>query len=248
MTGMEERKQFTMYESIYKSLQRIRKKQDRADAYDAICAYALYNQKPDLESLSEAGAIVFELIQPVLDTARKKAVGGMQSGKLPESNRRTAGSYRKDTGKMPGSQGEDVRKEKEKEIEKEIETESEREKEGSGEPLGNARARDERNAFSLFWGEYPNKTDREEAWKAWQALNPDEGLSRAIREGLEAWKRSGQWLDDDGRFIPTAVKWLQKRRWEAPPTPNKPDIPKGASGVFGQAELEAIQRVLREEI
>ena len=39
---MDERKQFTMYESIYKALQRIRKKPDRADAYDAICAYALY--------------------------------------------------------------------------------------------------------------------------------------------------------------------------------------------------------------
>ena len=65
-----------MYESIYKALQKIRNKKDRADAYDAICAYALYNKEPDLETTSDAVSIAFELTRPVLDSASKKAASG----------------------------------------------------------------------------------------------------------------------------------------------------------------------------
>ena len=108
---MENRKQFTMYESIYKSLQRIRNKKDRADAYDAICAYALYNQEPNLETASDAVAIAFELIRPVLDSARKKAESGKQGGSKPKAK------------------GKQTQREKENEEEKEVEGEKENENE-----------------------------------------------------------------------------------------------------------------------
>lgn len=225
---MEERKQFTMYESIYKALRRIRKKQDRADAYDLICAYALYGQVPELDSLPDAVAIAFDLIRPVLDAARKKAETGKLGGSKPKANP-----------KHPGRE-----KEIEKEIENEIEIETESEKEQDAAFA--APAGREEKLFSLFWEEYPNKTDRQEAWKVWQELCPDEPTVRAIREGLELWKRSGQWLDDNGRYVPTAAKWLRKGRWEAPPTARVPAVPKGASGQLGQAELEAIRQVLGE--
>ena len=96
-----------MYESIYKSLQRIRNKKDRADAYDAICAYALYNQEPNLETASDAVAIAFELIRPVLDSARKKAESGKQGGSKPKAK------------------GKQSLREKENEEEKEVEGEKE---------------------------------------------------------------------------------------------------------------------------
>ena len=100
-----------MYESIYKSLQRIRNKKDRADAYDAICAYALYNQEPNLETASDAVAIAFELIRPVLDSARKKAESGKQGGSKPKAK------------------GKQTPREKENEEEKEVEGEKENENE-----------------------------------------------------------------------------------------------------------------------
>ena len=100
-----------MYESIYKSLQRIRNKKDRADAYDAICAYALYNQEPNLETASDAVAIAFELIRPVLDSARKKAESGKQGGSKPKAK------------------GKQTPREKENEEEKEVEGEKENEEE-----------------------------------------------------------------------------------------------------------------------
>ena len=108
---MENRKQFTMYESIYKSLQRIRNKKDRADAYDAICAYALYNTEPNLETASDAVAIAFELTRPVLDSARKKAESGKQGGSKQKAKCKQ------------------TTREKEKEEEKEVEGEKENEEE-----------------------------------------------------------------------------------------------------------------------
>lgn len=108
-----ERRQFTFYSSFASALQRIRKKADRADAYDAIVNYALYGTEPDMDKLPDSVAIAFELIKPTLDASRSKAENGK------------AGGSRKQTGSKPEAnwkQGETVT---EKENEKEIEIENE---------------------------------------------------------------------------------------------------------------------------
>lgn len=109
-----------------------------------------------------------------------------------------------------------------------------------------ARALLDGKSFTAFWESYPNKSDRGDAWEVWKRLSPDAKTAADIQAGLTAWKQSGQWRDDGGRYIPTAAKWLEKRRWEWAPPPGKQDVPKGASGELGDAELEAIQRVLKE--
>ena len=108
----------------------------------------------------------------------------------------------------------------------------------------------EGKAFTRFWDTYPNKADREDAWNVWKWLNPDAEMVGAILAGVEGWKKSGQWQDDGGRFIPCAAKWLSKRRWECPPAPStrKQPVPQGASGALGPAELEAIATVLAQEV
>ena len=216
---MDDRKQFTMYESVYKALRRIRKKQDRADAYDAICAYALYQEEPDMDVMSDAAAIAFDLIRPVLDSARKKASNGKQGGSKPKAN-----------GKQNGTE-----KEKEEEKEKEIEIEGEKEKKQPAIKEG--------RSFTLFWDDYPNKIDRNDAWEAWKTLNPDAETVGKIKAGLDAWKRSSSWLDDGGRYIPSAAKWLTKRRWECPPA-----VPANAQGrQLDAEERAAIQRMMELE-
>ena len=75
------RSQFTFYDSFYRALSRIRKKADRADAYDAIVAYALMGEEPDMDKLPDAAAIAFEVIRPNLDASRRKAASGKQGGK-----------------------------------------------------------------------------------------------------------------------------------------------------------------------
>ncbi len=110
------RSQFTFYVSFYQAISRIRRKADRCDAYEAICAYALYGAEPDFTRLSDAATIVFSLIRPTLDTAAKKAKGGMAS---PGGG--------KDTDKIDARSGEDSGNKKEKEKENEIENETEKE-------------------------------------------------------------------------------------------------------------------------
>lgn len=245
---MEKRKQFTMYESMYKALARIKDRDDRLSAYDIICAYALYGEEPDLETMSDAVAITFELVQPVLDTARRKAESGRLGGSKSKAQDKQPESKPQSQEQQPAREKEgekEIEIEKELEIESEIEIERETEIEAKPE-AAESPAQNAERAFSSFWEDYPKKTDRDEALQIWKELDPDRETVQRIRESLADWKKSGQWLDDDGRYIPSAARWLRKRRWEMQPAPGKKQIPTGASGQLGQAELEAIQRVLRE--
>lgn len=241
---MENRKQFTMYESIYKSLQRIRNKKDRADAYDAICAYALYNQEPNLETASDAVAIAFELTRPVLDSARKKAESGKQGGSKQKAKCKQTTREKENEG--------------EKEVEGEKENEEEIEKESLSDNLGahkekaassNAPAVDCR--FDSFWNAYPKNSDRhrDAALSAWKQLNPNEDGVAHIMSQLRLWKQSERWLEEDGRYIPKAEAFLDPKGeyLTKKPASGKQGVPKGATGELGEAELAAIQRVLRED-
>ena len=79
------RSQFTFYESFASALSRIKKKADRADAYDAICNYALYGTEPDLDKLPDSAAIAFELIKPTLDSSRRKAENGKRGAESKQT-------------------------------------------------------------------------------------------------------------------------------------------------------------------
>lgn len=123
-----DRTQFTFYESFAKALKRIKKKSDKADAYDAIVDYALYGVLPNLEKLPDSAAIAFELIRPTLDASKRKA----ESGKRGGINKQTASKPEangKQTGSKPeaNTKREQTVREKENEKENEIENEIENE-------------------------------------------------------------------------------------------------------------------------
>lgn len=107
------RSQFTFYASFASALSRIKKKADRADAYDAICNYALFGTEPDMDKLPDSAAIAFDLIRPTLDASKRKAESGKrggsakQTGSKPEANRKLEQTGREKEGE----------KEKEKEDE-----------------------------------------------------------------------------------------------------------------------------------
>lgn len=115
-----QRTQFTFYESFFKAISRIKKKQDRAEAYDMICAYALYQIEPNLESVSDAVAIAFELLRPVLDKAKERAESGKKGGSKAEVNIKQTESKTETPAKLGETPSE---KEKEKENENEVEIE-----------------------------------------------------------------------------------------------------------------------------
>lgn len=135
-----ERNQFTFYRSFFKAISRIKKKQDRADVYDMICAYALDQIEPDLNTASDAVAIAFELLRPVLDKAKAKAEIGKKGGSKEEANCKQNGSKPQANCKQTGSKVEangkqwETASKKEKEGEIEIEVEKERENDSSIPP------------------------------------------------------------------------------------------------------------------
>ena len=64
--------------------------------------------------------------------------------------------------------------------------------------------------FEIFWKAYPRHEEKSAARKAWMEMNvPTETLIAA----LENAKSSRDWLQDNGRYIPRAAKWLDGK-WE----------------------------------
>ena len=112
---MDERTQFTFYASFFDAVSRIKKKADRADAYDAICAYALREEDPDFSKMSDAAQIAFLLIKPNLDSSRRKAKSGKDGGSK-KANGKQSGSKQEANCKQEKDESE---KEKEGEIENE---------------------------------------------------------------------------------------------------------------------------------
>ena len=98
--------------------------------------------------------------------------------------------------------------------------------------------------FDIFWDEYPKKVDREGAWVEFQRV--EEPLW-VLLDALKEQKRSAQWLEDGGRFIPRAAQWLKQQRWLEQLSAPKGKVPMGASGALGEAELAAIQRMLAQD-
>jgi hypothetical protein len=55
------------------------------------------------------------------------------------------------------------------------------------------------------------------ARKAFEKLNPDEALLQTMLDAIERFKRTAQWQEDGGRYIPHPATWLNQRRWEDEP-------------------------------
>ena len=68
--------------------------------------------------------------------------------------------------------------------------------------------------FDRFWKAYPRHQAKPTALRAFERLNPDEGLLETMLNAIDIQKQSDQWVKDDGRFIPHPATWLNQRRWE----------------------------------
>ena len=58
-------------------------------------------------------------------------------------------------------------------------------------------------------------------WNPWEAareaftkLGVDEGLLETMITAIGKWKKTNQWKDEGGRYIPNPANWLRQRRWE----------------------------------
>ncbi len=66
----------------------------------------------------------------------------------------------------------------------------------------------------IFWPKYPKKVSKQQALKSWVKIEPSPGLAEKITAALEKQKKSRQWTQADGQYIPHPANWLNNRRWE----------------------------------
>lgn len=214
---MDERGQFTFYRSFWEAVQSLPKK-DKLPVLEAIISYALDGVTPS--NLSQSQSAFFLLVKPNLDASRKKAASGKQGGSKPKAN-----------GKQNASKKE---REKENENENEIEEEGEKEKkQGDSELM---------ESFSFFWVAYPKQIGEAEATDAWAKVATSADVVQQIMDGLDGWKKSEQWRESGGRFIPHAAKFLTEGYWTSPPAVQN------GSRVPDADEVEAIRRMMEQEV
>jgi hypothetical protein len=68
--------------------------------------------------------------------------------------------------------------------------------------------------FKAFYNVYPIKRGKEDAWKAFAKINPDDALLAIMIRSINAWSKSDAWSRDAGKYIPHPATWLSGRRWE----------------------------------
>ena len=102
--------------------------------------------------------------------------------------------------------------------------------------------------FERLWTAYPE--DRRGGMQAaldafrQEILSPED--ADEAMERLKDWKQSQQWNKDGGQYIPYLNNWLFRGIWKEKPT--RMTVPTGASGELGEAELEAIRRILAQDM
>jgi hypothetical protein len=90
------------------------------------------------------------------------------------------------------------------------------------ESVSNAPAREEKDTdhearFDRFWDAYPRKESKPAARKAFDKVRPDGELLSKMIDSIDRWKRSAQWQENGGQFIPYPASWLNQRKWEDDP-------------------------------
>ncbi len=238
------RKQFTFYRSYYESLLPL-PKENQAAILLAVCAYALYETEP--QDLTPVELMAFNLIRPTLDTARKKAQNGKKGG---EGKGKQAGN--KANRKQAESNHEANRK-LEREGEREGERVRERERVRVREgilypPISPFYGQNGLETVAKVWRDILDLYPRDhidnpaQAENAFDAAVDSEETAAEMLDSLEQWKSSEQWAKEGGRYIPMLVNWIRNGIWKTRPA--KMRTCNGASGELGQAELEAIHRLI----
>lgn len=218
---MDERGQFTFYRSFWEAVQSLPNK-DQLPVLKAIISYALDGVTPT--GLSQSQSAFFLLVKPNLDASRKKAANGKQGGSKPKAN-----------GKQNESKPQ-AKKEREKENEIEIEIEVEKEKEQSES--------EQNESFASFWAAYPKRIGEADALDAWAKVATSADVAQQIMSGLEGWKKSEQWRENGGRFIPKVAKFLTDGYWKCAPATEA-----GTEGrQLDSDEVAAIRRMMEQGV
>ncbi len=68
--------------------------------------------------------------------------------------------------------------------------------------------------FNTFWKYYPNKKGKDKCARWFASHKVNNELIKLMLNALEHQKKSEQWKEQDGRFIPYPYTWLNQGRWK----------------------------------
>lgn len=68
--------------------------------------------------------------------------------------------------------------------------------------------------FNSFWISYPKKVGKGQAERSWFKYCPDQSLADTILASVELHKKTRQWKEDNGKYIPNPSTFLNGKRWE----------------------------------
>ena len=72
------------------------------------------------------------------------------------------------------------------------------------------------NLFEMFWASYPQcfrKANKKGCKSKFIKIKNLEDIFPDIMTSLEMQKRSKQWTDDNGQYIPAPLTWINQERW-----------------------------------
>ena len=107
--------------------------------------------------------------------------------------------------------------------------------------------------FERFWQAYPGprKTDKLKCRAKFAAIlresdHPKAMLQR-ILDGIDRWRKTRDWTDDNGDYICAPLVWLNNGRWDAEVEPAKPrtSSPDPKAAAFERQRSEAEERKRR---
>ena len=102
------------------------------------------------------------------------------------------------------------RSKREKEESKEI---IKKEKTPYKSPKGTVKASGE-ELFEEFWALYPRKVGKADARRKFARLNVDSILFEKIKATLNWQRKSDDWTQENGKYIPYPATWLNHGRWD----------------------------------
>lgn len=67
--------------------------------------------------------------------------------------------------------------------------------------------------FEAFWSAYPRKRSKGDAFEAWQTLRPSVELQARMLAAIEVSRRSDDWREERGKYVPYPASWLRAAGW-----------------------------------
>lgn len=240
---------------------------DQGEMWCGIMAYGMQGQEPAFTKCHLKA--VFALIKPVIDSQNRKATQSRANGtkggrpKNPKETQEEPKNNPDITQEEPkGHESNNLTETQKNHYESESESESDKGQgikdkgqgikdntlsplpslpvEGRTTPPKRESPSERLELFDRFWKAYPRKEGKAAAAKAWNDIQPDEALVARMVSAVEAKKRSPEWTQENGKFIPHPAKWLSERRWEDEmPGSREPERRLSA------AEMAAIDELMR---